>query len=245
MNFPIIAQVEKVYDEDERLQTVNPLNESGVWEGVGYSFHPNGGVSKETPFVKGRIIGEEKEFYENGNLRSLGTYIEGVRDGVYVEYFNDGTIKLRQEWEMGIRQGELTVFDEDGNLSMYAILDHDSVVFAQRFNDQGNLISERLGFVEGLIDTTNLEEPHLFIKEGNQLQRDTANQVSIFFPKVPSKFVEYSSPDGTISSRGASIEYPLVLTPYTDGDEFRLYLRVKVRSEAQATFMRTIRIPVK
>lgn len=241
---PIVAQVEKVYDEDERLQTINPLNESGVWEGTGYSFHPNGGVAKETPFVEGRIIGEEKEFYENGNLRSLGRYTDGVRNGIYSEYFNDGTLKLSQEWEMGVKQGELNVFDEDGNLSMYAILDHDSVVFAQRFDEAGNLISERLRVLSHEIDTTGLGEPYLFFPDEKVLQRDTANQLSIFFPKVPSDFIQYSSPDGTISSEGGSAKYPLVLTPYTSGDVFRLYLRLKVRSEAQATFMRTISIPV-
>lgn len=238
----VFSQVEKVYDDQERLQTVNPLSENGIWEGVGYSFHLNGGIAKETPFKEGNITGEEKEYYPNGNLRAVCTYREGLKDGTYTEYFDDGKVKAIQEWQMGVKQGELHVYDMYGNLSLYGMLEQDSVVFAQRFDEEGKLVAEKLGQLSQAIDTSEQLLPEVFIKDGRTLIRGKQNAVSISIPKVPTSFIRYSSPDGTIS-RGVS-PYFLLLTPESEAETFTLYLQVQLRSGSQPSLLRTVQIPI-
>lgn len=237
-----LSQVEKVYDAKERLQTVNPLSENGMWEGVGYSFHLNGGISKETPFVEGNITGEEKEYYPNGNLRAVCRYRAGLRDGVYTEYFDDGRVKASQEWKMGVKEGELHVYDVYGNLTLYGILEQDSVIFAQRFDDEGKLIAEKLGYLSEAIDTSESMMPEVFVKHGRILERGQENPVAICIPKVPTAFIRYSSPSGTIK-RGDS-PYFLLLNPNSDAETFTLYLRIQLRPDSQPSLLRTVEIPI-
>ena len=241
----LIAQIEKVYDEHERLKTINPLSASGVWDGLGYTFHTNGGVAKETPYVSGKIVGVEKEYYENGNLRSVCQYQEGVREGLYQQYYDDGNVKMSQEWKRGVKQGKLHVYDPVGNLSMYAIMEMDTVVFVQRFDEKGQLVAEKLGKLAEAIDSTEIGEVFCFVEDGEELLAGSENAVSVVVAKLPSSYMKFSSPDGSINRGEETDAFPLILIPETERDFFRLYVQIQLHAYSQSTLVRTIEIPVR
>lgn len=238
------CQKEEVYYKTGEVQSQIPISENGFFEGLGIVYYSSGEVMKETPYVEGNRQGIEREYYENGRLKSEQPFNLDLKNGVYVGYFEDGGIKIRQDWENGKKEGSMHVYYPTGELRMYGLMENDSMIFAQRFRTDGFLITERLSYIAQPIDTTQLSEPQVFIKgKKRSLRTEKGNDVSIFIPRVPSRFISFASPTGTIE-RSNDPRYPFTLTPLGDYKEFLLYLRIKTHSDAQPIMVRTLRIPV-
>jgi hypothetical protein len=237
------AQVEKVYDDQEHLQTINPINEAGMLEGLGVSFHPSGAVARETPFVDGQVEGEEKEYDEMGRLIGKVSYQEGLREGWYLGYYPDGQLRMKQGWQAGKRQGNMLVYYPDGALRMFVVMDQDTIQFAQHFDPKGKLTNEKVGFIEQELDTTLWERPRIFLAQGEFLRSDQPTPVRVIVPGVPTEFIRFYSPDGEVGL-SQNPAYPLLLFPKAGASEFTLYLQIKTHTRAQAAVLQQLSLAV-
>ncbi|MEL6624604.1 MAG: hypothetical protein AAFU33_01280 [Bacteroidota bacterium] len=238
-----LSQVEKIYDKNGQIQAINPINEEGVFDGLGYTFYPSGAVEKEIPYVEGIIQGKEKTFYESGKLKGTLDYKRGKKEGIEQVFFEDGSIKMKQKWEKDLREGSMEVFYPMGDIRIYALMQHDSILFAQYFDTTGKITSERVGFISSAIDTFDLPPVKIYIKEGKSLQSGQANSVHIVQQRIPREFVAYSSRDGLITLSNDPL-YPLAITPDEGADTFTVYMRIQVHSMAEHILVRKVVLPV-
>lgn len=238
--FPCLAfsQIEKVYDDKEHLRTVNPISEAGIYEGVGYSWHPNGAIARETPYAEGYMHGLEKGYFPDGNLQFTQEYHYGDRVGRYIEFFADGNLKMYQQWEEGFRSGETIVYNERGGYRMYGLYEGDSLLFAQYFDRQGNILRERYNGITTPLDTSEFEDPIFLRPEQAPLQAGVSNPCNIVLPKVPSHYIAYSCPDGIITYDPEGGLFPYQITPHSGLDVCRLYLRIKTHDHGGFVLMR-------
>jgi len=237
------AQVEKVYDDREHLQTINPINQAGMLDGGGSSFHPSGAIAKETPFVEGRIEGEEKEFDEMGRLVGKVSYRDGLKEGWYLGYYPSGKLRMKQGWKAGKRQGNMLVYYSEGALKMFAVMDQDTIQFAQHFDPKGKLTNEKVGFISQALDTTLWEKPRIFLAEADHLRSDQPTPARVVVPGVPTEFIRFYSPDGEVGLN-QDPAYPLLLYPKADASEFTLYLQIKTHTTAQPAVLQHLNLSV-
>ena len=237
------AQSVEFFYEDGSVQSSLPVNPKGLYHGVAHGYYPNGIIASEIPYVNGQIEGIYREFYDDGSLKSQCEYLQGKKHGTFSGYYSKGQLKINQEWVEGKKEGDMFVFYPNGMLRMYSLLENDSILFAQRFDDRGMLEGEKVSFIPAPIDTSKLPSPEIFCRNGQSLRKDKDNPVQIFIPQVPSQFISYASPSGTIA-RSEFNEFPLILTPDPGVDEFILYLRIKTHSSARPIMMKMVKIPV-
>ncbi|GAB4419552.1 MAG: hypothetical protein OHK0039_32130 [Bacteroidia bacterium] len=240
---PLAAQVEKVYGENEELLEVNPINTQGEIEGLGVRFYPSGALLREAAYKDGLLHGEVKEYYEDGSLRASYTYVEGRREGLYSSFYPSGRVELLQDWLRGRRHGEMYRYFAGGRLAVFAIMDHDSILFAQRFDDAGHLIYEKIGAFRHEIDTVNLAAPDVFFEQSPALRAGRPGRVQVVMPRVPSTFISYAVRGGSYRYLEGQ-PYPLEITPDPEAAEVVLYLRIKVLPAAQPSILRSVRLPV-
>ncbi|MEO0897467.1 MAG: hypothetical protein AAFY71_13760 [Bacteroidota bacterium] len=240
----LFGQVEKVYDNKGMLRAINPINEEGIFEGLGFSFYDNGSKKEEIPYQEGEIHGVVKEFYKSGKLKSIMPYLYGMKEGTFKQYFPDSSLKMKQEWLGGKRNGPMEVFFQSGKLRIFSLMRNDSILFAQYFDQEGKLLSERIGYINQKIDSADLAEPQIFLEVGNKLQSGLGNRAQIIIPKVPSTYLTFESSDGTIDQSGDE-KFPLIIYPRKGKNKMTLYVMIKLQDFSQPTLKKKLVIPVK
>lgn len=238
------AQVEKVYDENGMLRTVNPLNRKGEFEGMGLQFYPDGAKKIETPYRKGQIHGIQKEYYKDGKLKSTATYEKGRQIGTYKVLFPDGQIKMKQDWEDGRRTGNMEVFYPDGQLRIFALLKNDSILFAQNFEENGKMSSEKLGYISQKLKAAHIMEPLIFLENGQSLRSGLTSRAQIIIPRVPSSFLRFESEDALIE-KSQDDGFPLLITAKGTKDEVDIYVLVKLSSFVEPSVKKKLSLKVK
>jgi hypothetical protein len=240
------AQIERVFDDNEQLVIVNPIGESGQLEGTGLQFYPSGGIAVETPYHEGRISGIQKQYYESGALKSVCPYVAGLREGLQTDYYPNGALRMLQPWKAGRREGEMQAFFPDSTLNLYALMAADTVQFAQRFNEAGSLVAEQVYTLPAPIDTAWLTSP-ASVQYPDSLQAlrpGQPNRVRVCIPKVPSTFLAYSSPDGTIDF-AAGDDPAVLLTPASaEQKTFELVILARSRAQGGTIRMQKLLLPV-
>jgi len=237
------AQVEKIYDDKGMLQAINPLNKKGIFEGTGLRFYEDGSTQKEVPYKNGQVHGLQKEFYPDGSLKALASFRKGRQEGDYLLYFPDSSLKMRQEWRQGKRNGEMKVYYQGGELRIFALLRNDSILFAQRFDSLGLLKSEKVGYINQLLDTTDLPAPRFFLEVGNSLKSKLPARVQIVQSGIPLEFLSFTSPDGKIEMGNDEI-FPLIITPSNPRPHMRVYVLIRTKKNAEPVLKRRILLPV-
>ncbi|MCI4666738.1 MAG: toxin-antitoxin system YwqK family antitoxin [Bacteroidia bacterium] len=240
----LFAQTEKVYDENGMLRSVTPINKKGVFNGTSLHFYPDGAKEKEIPYKNGLVHGTQKEFFKKGQIRSISTFEKGKQVGLYQVFFPNGQHKMKQDWEEGKRTGEMKVFYEDGQMRIYALLHNDSILFAQNFDRDGRINSERIGYINQKLDPDNIGEARIFLEEGSALRSNLTSRAQIIVPQVPSSFIEFESQDVAIEKNEDEI-YPLLLTPQSDKSVAEIYVLVKLAPFSQATIRRRVSVKIK
>lgn len=97
-----------------RIYTV--LHGTTVREGTSISYHPNGNVAIEAPYVNGKLDGVFRSFFENGKVWQTIGYKEGIEEGVSTTYTENGFKKSKETYRSGILHGDVEEFYESGKL---------------------------------------------------------------------------------------------------------------------------------
>ena len=237
----LVGQVEKIYNENGQIQAINPINEEGVFDGLGFIFYPSGAIEKEIPYVQGEKNGTEKRYYEDGTLKGQLSYSKGRKRGIEQVFFPSGELKMQQKWEEDARQGDVEVYYPSGDIRIYALMKNDTMLFAQYFDSTGKVTTERLSFIEEGLDTIDLPPIRVYLEKGEARVAGQANKVNLVQQRIPRDFVAFSSRDGIITLSGDP-QYPLEITPDEDtpDDTFTIYIRIKLHTLAAHSLVRKV-----
>ncbi|MEZ4772378.1 MAG: hypothetical protein R3D00_04285 [Bacteroidia bacterium] len=240
----IFSQVVETYYPNGAIQSRIPLNDEGLYDGIGRIYDNYGALIEEIPYFRGVVQGVKKEYYPEGVLKSRCDYVNGEKSGSFSGFYATGQLQVSQEWRDGKKHGAMFAWYPDGMMRMYGLLENDSILFAQRFDTEGMLMGERVSYIPAPIDTSQLPAPEIFCESGAALSRSHPSAVQVFIPQVPSEFISFATTDGEIA-RSGNEKFPLLLTPNSQADEFVLYLRIKTHSSARPVMLRSVRIPVR
>ncbi|MFK7920694.1 MAG: toxin-antitoxin system YwqK family antitoxin [Bacteroidia bacterium] len=222
----------KTYYENGNLKTSVPVNSDGLFSGEGFTFYQSGEMAMKTFYNQGKRQGTEREYYPDGMILGECTYVNDKREGWYTGYYQNGRPKFKQAWESDKKSGPMWVYHDSGGLRMFAMMQADTMVFAQHFNEEGSLQNEIVKEFGRPIDTTHLGQPVIeFANESEVLRSDFFNPVRVYIPGLPSPYLSFFSPHGKIIENGDA-KYPLAFIPRKGETQFVLYLRIKTHPEA-------------
>jgi antitoxin component YwqK of YwqJK toxin-antitoxin module len=107
----------KGYFRSGNLWFVNAPCVNGLRNGITKWYYDGTGVQEwETPYVNGKIQGNEKAFYESGALEYTIPYVNGVMLGVKKFYYENGKLKAEEPWSNGKLNGLVKDYNEEGTL---------------------------------------------------------------------------------------------------------------------------------
>ncbi len=85
-----------------------------VREGVAITYHPNGKIAIEAPYVNGKLDGVFRSYYENGKTWQTIGYRNGVEEGYSTNYYESGRKQSREFYKDGILDGVSEEWDDRG-----------------------------------------------------------------------------------------------------------------------------------
>lgn len=226
------AQEVKTYYENGNLKSSVPINHDGLFSGEGFTFYQSGEMAMKTIYEEGKRQGPEREYYPDGQILGECIYVNDKRQGWYTGYFQDGKPKFKQAWENDQKSGPMWVYYSTGELRMFAMMQADTMVFAQHFDDEGHLQNEIIKEFGRPIDTTHLGRPVIELaNEQQNLHSDIFNPVRVYIPGLPTSYLSFFSPHGKIIENGDD-KFPLAFIPRKGEEQFALYLRIKTHPDA-------------
>ena len=83
--------------EGHQTSSVNITN--GVRNGIMTYYDKQGRVIRQTPYVNGKIHGEEKAFYPNGDRMITFNYLNGVKEGYAYSYYPNGKVCRKAKYK--------------------------------------------------------------------------------------------------------------------------------------------------
>jgi Uncharacterized protein conserved in bacteria len=92
------------------------LHGTEVRDGVSVTYHPNGNVAIEAPYVAGKLDGVFRSYYENGKVWKTIGYRNGIEEGFSISFHENGVRALRESYKAGILDGTSEEWNEKGVL---------------------------------------------------------------------------------------------------------------------------------
>jgi len=241
----LLSQVERVYDKEGHILAINPINEDGLYDGIGYSFYPSGTVEKETPYKAGNIHGIERQFFENEQLKAEVSYQHGLQQGVETTFYDSGARKMQRNWLNGRLQGSMRVYYPDQSLQMLCMLHQDSIMYAQYFDPNGVLKRELMGDWQGKLDTAALMQVAVHYPDQSTHRSagfpSASFRCQAYIPGVPTELITYSLEGGEIIERSA-LPFMLEIRPSSGSKPLVLYLQVSLRPGAGPVLARKVEL---
>ncbi|MEM6346905.1 MAG: hypothetical protein AAF927_23655 [Bacteroidota bacterium] len=238
------GQEVKTYYENGNLKSSVPINDDGLFSGEGHTFYQSGEMAMKTHYDKGLRQGTEREYYPDGKILGECTYVNDKRQGWYLGYYQNGKPKFKQAWENDRKSGPMWVYYTSGELRMFAMMQADTMVFAQHFDEEGHLRNEIIKEFGRPIDTTHLGTPVIeFANKNQRLNSDIFNPVRVYIPGLPTSYLSFFSPHGKIVENEDE-KFPLAFIPRRGEDQFVLYLRIKTHPDALPIKLQSMRLEV-
>ena len=122
---------------------------SGAMGQVQRTFHPNGQLSEETPYVDGRIEGVQRHYFENGQLKDETPFVAGQYEGVAKSYYPSGVLGTEAPYSAHVRHGLVRNFYESGQVSEEIPYTHGTIEGVQRHYFENGQLKDETPFVAG------------------------------------------------------------------------------------------------
>jgi antitoxin component YwqK of YwqJK toxin-antitoxin module len=84
--------------------------------GIKRTYHKNGKLYAETPYMNGKVNGILKIYYENGTLQREVSITNGEKNGVSKEFYKNGQVQYQYSYSHDKVNGEVKEYYEDGKL---------------------------------------------------------------------------------------------------------------------------------
>ena len=142
--------VKTLFPDGSPARVYTVLKGTEIRHGVSLTYHPNGKVAVEAPYVNGLLDGVFRSYFENGTLWQTIGYKNGNEEGISTLYFENGKKKKSEVFKDGVQDGFSEEFSEQGKLQRripYAMGQVHGV--AKIFDDKG-VVVEEMTFERGL-----------------------------------------------------------------------------------------------
>lgn len=100
------------------------------------------GSASNAAAVFNELPGELTEvilFYPNGNILQKGYMVDGQKTGLWTTYAITGEVTAKARYDAGAKEGKWRIYDADGNLEYKICYKNNKKVWAQQYDDAGNL----------------------------------------------------------------------------------------------------------
>lgn len=111
-------------------------------EGYFKTYFENGILKDEGYYKKGLGNGLMKEYYESGEIKNEAEMIDGKQVGVLKTYFKNGKLEKKSEYSDGKVNGLFVEYFPSGRLKFNSILENDTVLFYEEYDENSKLIDE-------------------------------------------------------------------------------------------------------
>ncbi len=101
---------------DGTLKSEMPVDDFGLFHGLGREYHPSGALKAEHTYRHGTLHGPSRLYYPEGILKTEWHYRNGLRQGLSVGYYRDGTIKDKGLYENDQLQGRVLLYFSSGKI---------------------------------------------------------------------------------------------------------------------------------
>lgn len=100
---------------------------------------PDGTVRMETPYVKDKKQGVEKEYYNSGKLKRETNFNEDRKEGMSKEYYEDGTLQSETPYADGYVEGLVTRYHKNGKVASKAnYKQNKQIEFGEIYDEDGS-----------------------------------------------------------------------------------------------------------
>lgn len=121
-----------------------------IREGVSITYHPNGKVAVEAPYVNGKLDGVYRSYFENGKTWQTVGYKADIEEGISTTYFENGSKKSKEVYRSGILHGDVEEFYDSGKLRRKLPYLFGSLNGVAKIYDEFGVVTEEMSFEKGL-----------------------------------------------------------------------------------------------
>lgn len=142
--------VRTFFDDGSVARMYTVLHGTEVRDGLALTYHPNGKVAIEAPYIAGKLDGVFKTYFESGKLWKTVGYKNGVEEGFTIVLHENGKRASREKYSAGVLDGLSEEWDEKG-VTRRKIPYKSGRIHgrAQVYDDLGAL-KEEMDFVDGV-----------------------------------------------------------------------------------------------
>ena len=126
------------------------LHGTEVRDGVSVTYHPNGNVAIEAPYVAGKLDGVFRSYYENGKVWKTIGYRNGIEEGFSISFHENGVRALRESYKAGILDGTSEEWNEKGVLVRRIPYEKGQIHGRAQMFDELGALKEEMDFVRGI-----------------------------------------------------------------------------------------------
>jgi len=111
---PALDTIRTTFPDGKIARVYTVQHGTEIREGVAVTYHPNGKVAIEAPYVNGKLNGVFRSYYESGKTWQTIGYKDGVEEGLSTNYFESGRKQSREFYKAGILNGVSEEWDDRG-----------------------------------------------------------------------------------------------------------------------------------
>lgn len=138
------------FDNGSPARVYTVKHGTDIREGLAISYHPNGKVAIEAPYVNGKLDGVFRSYFESGKLWQTIGYKAGVEEGFSTTYYESGAKKKKESYRNGILHGATEEYYENGKLRRTLPYILGMVHGVAKAYDEMGALTEEMSFEQGL-----------------------------------------------------------------------------------------------
>lgn len=113
---PALDTIKTFFDDGSIARIYTVQRGTSIRHGNAISYHPNGKIAIEAPYIDGKLDGVFHSYFENGKTWQTIGYKGGIEEGFTITYFENGFKKSKETYRSGILHGDTEEFYESGKL---------------------------------------------------------------------------------------------------------------------------------
>lgn len=148
--FAQLDTIRETYPDGSISRIYTVQQGTNVREGTSYSYHPNGQLAVEAPYINGKLDGVFRSYFESGKVWQTIGYKAGIEEGVSTTYYENGFKKSKEVYKSGILHGTVEEFYDNGKIRRRLPYALGSVHGVAKVYDQLGAVTEEMTFDKGL-----------------------------------------------------------------------------------------------
>lgn len=146
----VLDTIREAYPDGSPSRIYTVQHGTTIRQGTAISYHPNGKVAVEAPYVDGKLDGVFHSYFENGKTWQTIGYRKGIEEGITTTYFENGFKKSKEVYRSGILHGDVEEYYESGKLRRRLPYILGQLHGTAKVFDELGTVTEEMTFEKGL-----------------------------------------------------------------------------------------------